>query len=120
MTEKKKPARRKPSKAAKMKAVETPSDDATEDQASTGTPQATSEGVPVGEFEGKLYTTGIWKGLPNYECLFCAFSTVTHHTALEHAADAHSPTVPEEEIIDTGLVGPGGDPLTRAVQPRED
>ena len=120
MTEKKKPARKRPSKAAKVSKVESHSDEAAKPQAAATETPAPSEAVPVDDYVGKLYTSSSWKGLPNYECLFCAFSTVTHHTALEHAADAHSPTVAQEEIIDTGLVGPDGDPLTRAVQPRED
>ncbi len=74
---------------------------------------------PVGdEFESVLYTTSKWKGLPNYECMFCGFATVDHDTALEHASDAHAP--PEPKIIDTGLVTESGAPITRAVEPAKE
>lgn len=76
---------------------------------------------PVDQFEGVLYTTGDWKGLPNYECMFCAFATVDHQTALEHAAEIHAPPEePKPEIINTGLVTEDGAPITRAVQPAKE
>ncbi len=74
---------------------------------------------PVDPFEGVLYTISKWKGLPNYECLFCGHATVDHETALEHANDAHAP--PEPKIIDTGLVTESGAPITRAaVEPAKE
>jgi hypothetical protein len=106
----KKSARRKPSKAAKLAPMESSAEEATR------SPVAASE--PSGPFEGKIYITGSWKGLPNYACMFCGFATINHQTALEHAAEAHSP--PEKEIVDTGLVTKDGVPITRARQPKED
>lgn len=77
--------------------------------------------APADQFEGKLYTTSKWKGLPNYECLFCAYATVDHQAALEHAADAHAPPPdPEPEIINTGLVTESGSPITRALEPAKE
>ena len=76
---------------------------------------------PADRFEGVLYTTSTWKGLPNYECCFCAYATVDHRAALEHAAGVHAP--PEEKkpkIINTGLVSETGAPITRAVQPAKE
>jgi hypothetical protein len=73
---------------------------------------------PTDPFEGVLYTTSKWKGLPNYECMFCGFATVDHESALEHAAEAHAP--PEAEIINTGLVTESGAPITRAVEPAKE
>lgn len=76
---------------------------------------------PADPYEGKLYATSTWKGLPNYECLFCAFATVDHQTALEHAAEIHAPPEePEPETINTGLVSEDGAPITRAVQPAKE
>ena len=73
---------------------------------------------PVDPFEGVLYTISKWKGLPNYECLFCGHATVNHDTALEHASDAHAS--PKPKIIDTGLVTETGAPITRAAEPAKE
>lgn len=71
---------------------------------------------PVDPNEGVLYTTAEWKGLPNYECVHCAYATVDHQSALEHATDAHGPPPqPKVETVNTGLVTESGTPITRAV-----
>ena len=76
---------------------------------------------PADPCEGVLYTTSTWKGLPNYECRFCAFSTVNHQTAFEHAAEIHAPPdEPEAAIVNTGLVAEDGAPITRAVKPAKE
>lgn len=102
-------------KASKVKAKESPSPKAEKREAAASQPPAARKADP---YEGKLYTIGSWKGLPNYECTMCGFATVNHRTALEHAAEFHAP--PEKEIVDTGFVDTSGAPITRARQPKED
>jgi len=110
MTEKKQ-APRKRSKAAKPRATPAPAKE--EPRGDLAAP------APSDPLEGRMYTTGSWKGLPNYECLWCAFSTVDHETALEHYEADHQTRPKEARIINTGLVGEDGEPIKR-VEPAEE
>ncbi len=131
-------ADKKPTKAkAKRKPSRKPTPQADLIDCEVGEDELLKGGAPGGEFSdlftyshdgGKtwgpvdpsrvLYTISKWKGLPNYECLFCGHATVDHDTALEHADDAHAP--PKPKIIDTGLVSETGAPITRAVEPAKE
>lgn len=113
-----KPAAKRPSKATKELRDQSDPDVAPSGEAAAVETPAPSQAVPKDPFEGVIYTTGDWKGLPNYECRFCGFATVNHQTALEHAAEFHAP--PETEFVNTGLVDKDGAPITRAVQPAKE
>lgn len=120
-TTKKKAARKRPSKAAKPPQVESHSETAASVEAASSPEPEVSEAVVESDpYEGKLYEISSWKGLPNYECKFCAYATVDYEAALEHAADVHAPPDPKPEIINTGLVDVGGDPITRAERPAKE
>ena len=115
MTDKKKQPRKRPSKATKPKEMDSPAQEAAATDAPASETPVVSEARPVDPYEGKLYSISTWKGLPNYECLFCAYATVNHEAAFEHAADAHAPD--PEQIVNTGRVDRSGVPRTRAAQP---
>jgi hypothetical protein len=117
MTEKKKSARKRPSKAStSTKVVSTGGKPKASEASSSPAPAAPKADL----LEGNIYTTGTWKGLPNYECLFCPFATVDHVAALEHFAAAHAPPEQEEQTINTGLVDSGGKPITRVETPAKE
>ena len=117
---KKKTTRRTPSKAAKSKDVQTHSPKATPSEAAASQEPATSATVSSeDEFEGRIYTTSLWKHLPNYECLFCAYATVDHDAALDHFKSEHALPQKKARIINTGLVNEDGAPITR-VEPAEE
>lgn len=107
----KKQAPKKRSKAAKPKATQAP--------APKPAPKEAVASKPADPLEGRVYTTGLWKHLPNYECLWCAFSTVDHETALSHFKAEHETRPKEARVINTGLVDEGGEPIKR-VEPAEE
>ena len=118
---KSKPARVRPVELAKPADAPSDAEEVTASHADACEPVEVSEPESeVDQFAGKLYTISSWKGLPNFECLWCAFATVDHEAALEHAVDAHAPKEPEEQLINTGLVDGSGEPITRAVQPAKE
>jgi hypothetical protein len=73
----------------------------------------------VDNLEGVIYLTTSWKGMPNYECLWCQFATVDHDNALDHYKAEHTQRPIEGRIVNTGLVTSDGAPITR-VEPAEE
>lgn len=63
------------------------------------------------EEQARGYRIGTWHGIPNYECLVCPFASTD-----QMAVDVH---VAEHRVrrygvpVDTGLVGPSGQPIVR-------
>jgi len=118
MSEKKRAAK-SPSKGSKQKSKQAPAPKVkSSDARSSEAPAVSGERRNIDAYVGKIYTISSWKGMPNYECMFCGFATINHRSALEHAAEMHAP--PEREIVDTGFVDTSGAPITRARQPKED
>ncbi len=114
MSEKKQRPKSSP-KTAKVKEKESPSPKVERSEAPSSQAPAASQADP---YDGKIYTIGSWKRMPNYECMFCGYATVNHRSALEHATEFHAP--PQKEIVDTGIVDEDGSPITRAVQPERE
>ncbi len=116
----KKQAPKKRSKAAKPKETRAPARKAPRSQADASEPGGARQAIPSHDgLDGKIYTTSLWKHLPNYECLWCAFSTVDHETALSHFKEEHQTRPPEARVINTGLVDKDGEPIKR-VEPAEE
>lgn len=36
------------------------------------------------------YTVGAWKGIPNYECNYCPFASLSKRSTIIHVAQAHT------------------------------
>lgn len=58
-----------------------------------------------------LYTIGEWKGLPNYKCRHCPFSTLDEAEIREHVLKRHAPRPPQRRVVPE-LVDRFGNPVT--------
>jgi hypothetical protein len=68
--------------------------------------------------DGAIYEMTKWKGLDNYQCLFCNFASLHRERIFEHYTTRHTskPKAPAK-IIDTGLVTEDGQPIGRVEEP---
>jgi len=82
------------------------------------TPEPKPEPV-VDPYLGVAYTVSSWKGLPNYECRFCAMATISRDDAIEHFTKEHCTSNPKERIVDTGIVDEDGATIMRVVPAEE-
>jgi len=71
------------------------------------------------QFCGVAYTVTSWKGLPNYECRFCAMALLDQQDAIKHFEIEHCTKIPEERIVDTGLVDEDGSKIVRVIPAEE-
>ena len=89
-----------------------PEEEETAPRASART--AEDAGPKAGEvgFENEYYTITEWKGLANYSCKACSYSTTRGARRLmEHYTERHTDHGREERMRTLGLVGPDGLPL---------
>lgn len=121
MAEKKRP-RKRPSKAAAKSKI--PSHQKTAPKASAPAPvdagPAPEPSPPSDRYEGICFTVSKWKGMDNFECTKCAFSTLHRGDMLMHFAKEHVPAEVPERTVDTGLVTPDGSKITRVEPAKED
>ncbi len=60
------------------------------------------ETAPVEEKTETLYTVGLWKGLKQYRCMWCAFDTLNEETMFKHIEAhrlANRPTPPRKPSV---------------------
>lgn len=117
----KKTARKRPAKTLKAEptGIHAEKEKAEEVAAQSPAPLPQDD-TPRDEYVARIYIVSWWKGLRNYECLFCAMATLDRDDAIEHYQKVHAPVEPTERIINTGLVGEDGTPITRVESAKED
>ena len=109
--------KKRPSKAAKPEQVESTAEAPASVETAADAPPEPSQAVPP---PSDLWEISSWKGLPNYECRFCAYATIDFDDAVDHYRSEHAPPSTEVRIIDTGLVNEDGTPIKRVEPAKEE